>query len=95
MSVFKWGGILALCYIFIMTLWAVLPSAPVISGKIDASSTEELQRAMAHRYIPELVIFVVLAVALAIGLKFKSDDLIKLRKEKYFRGPDKPSKGGS
>ncbi len=92
-SMFKWGGIFALCYIFIMTLWAVLPSSPIIHIKVDGSSTEELQRALAHRYIPELVIFIVLAVALALGLKIKSDDLIKLRKEKYFRGPDKPSGG--
>ena len=94
-SVFKWGGIIALCYIFIMTLWAVLPSVPIIHGKIDESGTEELQRALAHRYIPELVIFIVLAAALALGLKAKSDDLRKLRKEKFFRKPDEPSKEGS
>jgi len=94
-SVFKWGGIFALGYIFIMTLRAVLPSVPIIHGKTDGPGTEELQRALAHRYIPELVIFIVLAAALAIVLITKSNDLRKLRKEKFFGKPDEPSRGGS
>ncbi len=93
--VLRWGGILALCYIFVMTLWAVFPSASVIPGQIDASCAEELQRDKAVKCIPELIVFVVLATALALGLKSKSDDLIRLRKEKYFMGPDEPSGGSS
>lgn len=86
--VLMWGGILVLCYIFGMTLWAVLPLSPAIPAQTVASSAEELQRAMAAKCIPELIVFVVAAAALALGLKAKSDDLIKLRKEKYFMEPD-------
>lgn len=93
--VLKWGGILVLCYIFVMTLWAVFPLSPVIPAQTDAPCVEELQRDKAAKCIPELIVFVALAAALALGLKSKSDDLIKLRKEKYFRGPDEPSGGSS
>ena len=78
-----------------MTLWAVFPLTPVIPAETAASSAQELQRAMAAKCIPELIVFVSLAAALALGLKSKSDDLIKLRKEKYFMGPDEPFRGSS
>jgi hypothetical protein len=78
-----------------LSSWAFAESSPVTKIAVPGPAAvnpqpnaEDVQRAEAHKHIPELIFFVLITVTLGILLRLKAHDLEKLRKEGFFHNPD-------